>query len=178
MDDIILVDESGAEVGTGQKLAVHQEGRLHRAFSSFVFNRRGELLLQKRAPSKYHSGGLWTNTCCGHPRPGEDTTRAAERRLYEEMGIRVPLREVFSFTYRALVDRGLTEHELDHVHFGSNDAPPRPDPAEVEDWRFVGPSELQKDVARAPERYTVWFRICLERVFAERASAMVGSRST
>jgi isopentenyl-diphosphate delta-isomerase len=164
MDDIVLVDERGQQIGTGEGLAVHRHGSLHRAFSTFVFSRRGELLLQQRTREKYHSGGLWTNTCCGHPRPGENLTSAAEQRLEEEMGFRVPLREIFSFVYCVRLDNELTEHEYDHVHIGRFDGSPRPDPSEVEGWRWMAPEALRLDVASHPERYTVWFRICLERV--------------
>ena len=115
MEEVILVDEHDREIGSGEKLQIHQEGKLHRAFSVLVFNWKQELLLQKRKETKYHSGGLWTNTCCSHPRPGELTLEAAQRRLHEEMGLTCPLREVENFIYRAEFENGLIEHEYDHL---------------------------------------------------------------
>ena len=124
MEEVILVDEHDREIGSGEKLQIHQEGKLHRAFSVLVFNWKQELLLQKRKETKYHSGGLWTNTCCSHPRPGELTLEAAQRRLHEEMGLTCPLREVGNFIYRAEFENGLIEHEYDHVLAGSSDHTP------------------------------------------------------
>ena len=129
--DIILVNEEDVQVGTMEKMEVHERGLLHRAFSVFIFNKAGEMLLQQRALSKYHSGGLWTNACCSHPRPGEKTEDAAARRLFEELGFGTELRFAFSFTYKAAFDNGLTEHEFDHVFVGHFDGPLRPDPKEV-----------------------------------------------
>jgi len=176
--DIVLVDARGQAVGSGEKLDVHHRGALHRAFSIFLFNARGEQLLQRRAHAKYHSGGLWTNACCGHPRPGEATAAAAARRLGEELGIEAPLSEAFAFTYRAELDRGLVEHEYDHVFLGRFDGEPRPDPAEVEAWRWLGADALRGELAAQPERFTAWFRICAERVLEHQQAAGAISRGT
>jgi len=163
-NNIILVDEFDREIGTAEKMAVHRTGRLHRAFSILIFNCQGEMLLQKRARGKYHGGGLWTNACCSHPRTGMPIRREARRRLFEEMGIRCELKEIFSFTYRAEFDNGLVENEYDHVFLGTSDAEPQPDPAEAEDWRRVGLKELRAEMAREPERFTPWFRIIMEKL--------------
>lgn len=168
MERVVLVDGDDREVGTAEKLEAHRTARLHRAFSVFVLNSGNELLLQKRARRKYHSGGLWSNTCCGHPRPGEATEAAAHRRLFEEMGFDCPLTRAFSFTYRAELD-GLTEHELDHVFLGLHEADPDPDPAEAEGWRWAATDEVQRDLERRPEAYTVWFRLLLPRLIAFRS---------
>ena len=160
---VILVDEQDCQIGVGEKLRTHHEGSLHRAFSIFVFDARGWLLLQKRARTKYHSGGLWSNTCCGHPRPGETTAGAARRRLREELNVECELREAFSFLYRAEVGGGLVEHELDHVFVGRFDGEPAPDAAEVEDWRWVTPEELQRELRLRPDAYSYWLRAALER---------------
>lgn len=155
---VVLVDEQDAELGRAEKLAAHRAGQLHRAFSVFLFNERGEWLLQRRAQSKYHSGGLWSNTCCSHPAPGESTRAAAERRLREELGITCALDEVFSFRYDAVLDGGMTEREYDHVFVGRYSGEPTPDPAEVDDWAWVAPAEVRAALDARPEDYTVWFR--------------------
>jgi len=165
--DVVLVDAQDRAVGSGEKLDVHRRGALHRAFSIFLFNARGEQLLQRRAHRKYHSGGLWTNACCGHPRPGEATAAAAARRLGEELGIEVTLSEAFAFTYRAELEHGLVEHEYDHVFLGRFDGEPRPDPTEVEAWRWLAADALRGELAAQPQGFTAWFRICAERVLAE-----------
>jgi isopentenyl-diphosphate delta-isomerase len=164
MEKIILVDEKDKEIGTGEKMKVHEEGRLHRAFSIFVFNSKGEILLQRRAEAKYHSGGLWTNTCCSHPKAGEELGKAVHRRLKEEMGFDVPLKEIFSFIYNVKFGNGLTEHELDHVFVGKFDGKPVPNPEEVEGWKWIPLSELKKDVQRNPDSYTYWLRVALEKL--------------
>jgi len=164
--DIILVDERDNQIGTGEKLAVHKTGKLHRCFSIFIFNARGDMLLQKRAVRKYHSGGLWTNTCCGHPKPGEETAQAAHKRLQEEMGFDCALREVFTFTYKKAFTNGLTEHEFDHVFIGMYNNKPTLNPEEADAWRWLSPDELKKDVERYPEQYTYWFSIALKKVLA------------
>ena len=158
---VVLVDAADAEIGTEDKLAAHRAGRLHRAFSVFVFNGRGEMLLQRRASSKYHSGGLWSNTCCSHPRPGEATPDAAHRRLFEEMGIRCELRPAFAFIYRADVGGGLIEHEYDHLFIGRWDGDPEPDLAEVEAWRWATPAAVRRELRRHPRRFTFWFRVAM-----------------
>lgn len=152
---VILVDQHDVAVGEAEKLDAHRSGALHRAFSVFVIDREGRVLLHRRAESKYHSGGLWSNTCCGHPRPGEDTRAAAARRLEQEMGFRCGLEPAGAFVYRAQVGE-LVEHEYDHVFVGRFDGKPRPDPAEVAEWRWVRPDELAGDLRARPERYTVW----------------------
>jgi isopentenyl-diphosphate delta-isomerase len=168
-DEVILVDENDREIGTAPKLRAHHDGALHRAFSVFLFNSRGEVLLQRRAEDKYHSGGLWSNTCCSHPRPGEETDRAARRRLQEEMGMTVPLLPVFSFTYRSALAEALWEHEYDHVYIGRTDAEPRPDPSEVAGWRWASVEDVTAEMDRHPERFTVWFREPFEEIVARRA---------
>jgi isopentenyl-diphosphate delta-isomerase len=150
------VDAQDRAIGTASKLAVHRSGTLHRAFSVVLFDPRGRMLLQRRARSKYHSGGLWTNTCCGHPRPDETLVAAARRRLAEEMGVSCDLRPVGAFTYRARIGE-LEEHEYDHVLVGRFDGAPRPAASEVEDWRWVDPAAAAAELAEAPARFTVWF---------------------
>jgi isopentenyl-diphosphate delta-isomerase len=158
---VILVDASDREVGQAPKLAAHRQGILHRAFSVFLFDTGGRLLLQRRAQGKYHSGGLWSNTCCGHPRPGEGLVDAAQRRLAEEMGVTCALRPVGSFTYRARVG-DLEEHELDHVLVGRHEGDPRPAASEVDAWRWVAPAEAVAELAAGPERFTPWFARALD----------------
>ena len=169
---VVLVNESDEEVGVGEKLRVHRDGALHRALSVFLVNADGALLLQRRHPAKYHSGGLWSNTCCSHPRPGEPVAEAATRRLREEMGISCPLTPAFSFIYEA--DLGeLREHEYDHVFVGSWEGSPEPDPREVSEWRWMGADDVRADVAAHPERYTFWFRHVLDDVLAWLADGSV-----
>ncbi|MEZ4699276.1 MAG: isopentenyl-diphosphate Delta-isomerase [Rhodothermales bacterium] len=163
-DEVILVDELDREVGAAEKLAAHQSGQLHRALSVFVFNSAGDMLLQQRARDKYHSGGLLSNTCCSHPRPGEASEDAAHRRLMEEMGFDCPMRPLFTFTYRTDFGNGLIEHELDHVFVGIHDADPVPNPEEVEAWRWQSVEETARDMARRPEAYTFWFKHIFQRV--------------
>jgi len=171
-ETVILVDKDDHNVGTMGKLLAHQRGELHRAFSVFVFDENGRWLLQKRNADKYHSGGLWTNTCCSHPGPGEETEVAAQGRLAVEMGITVPVSYAFRFTYRAELDHGLTEHEVDHVFFGRFDGTPQPHPREVSDWRWMNFEALQAELANEPEHFTHWFRLAVPMVRAhlERAS--------
>jgi len=166
-EEIVLVDERDVQVGVAPKLAVHLEGRLHRAFSVFVFDPQGRMLLQRRAAGKYHSGGLWSNTACGHPRPGERTEAAAARRLHEEMGFQCDLTHRTEMVYRAEVRAGLVEHEFDHIFVGTYDGDPLPHPEEVAGWRWMDIADLHADVAAAPERYTPWFRLALEDLFGE-----------
>jgi len=167
-DQVILVDESDREIGHADKLDAHRDGgRLHRAFSVFIFDGAGRMLLQRRAAAKYHFGGLWTNACCSHPRRGEETGAAAHRRLREELGFDTELRELFSFVYTASDARsGLSEREFDHVFAGRFDGEPRPAPDEVEAVRWVDPDELARDLALHPERYTPWFAEAAPRVAA------------
>jgi isopentenyl-diphosphate delta-isomerase len=167
-DELILVDEDDNPVGYAPKLAAHQHGgRLHRAFSVFIFNRAGEMLLQRRAATKYHFGGLWTNACCSHPRRGEDTLDAAHARLRHELGFDTELRELFSFIYRAAdPTSGLTEHEFDHVLVGAFDGTPQPNLDEVAEWKWAQPAKLLADVRANPKAYTPWFALVAERVVA------------
>lgn len=158
---LILVDDADREIGTGEKMQVHREGRLHRAFSIFVFDRRGRMLMQRRAATKYHSAGLWSNTCCGHPRSGESVVESGQRRLMEEMGFSCELRPVSSFVYRAEVGNGLVENEFDHVLFGRYDADPQPDAREVMQWAWLAYPDLLHDVGHRPEAYSTWLRVML-----------------
>ncbi|MBP6310721.1 MAG: isopentenyl-diphosphate Delta-isomerase [Flavobacteriales bacterium] len=160
-EQVILIDPDDRELGHMEKLAAHREGMLHRAFSVFVFNDHGELLLQQRASSKYHSAGLWTNTCCGHPRPGETIQEAAGRRLFEEMGVKIELTPVFHFVYRAELENGLVENELDHVLIGRFSKDPDPDPSEASDWRWVQRESLARELKEYPKLFTAWFPLCV-----------------
>lgn len=155
---LVLVDESDRPVGRIEKLAAHESGLLHRAFSVLVFNERGEVLLQRRAEGKYHSAGLWSNTCCGHPRPEEQTMSAARRRLREEMGFECDLTQVGTFRYRARLDNGLTEHEIDHVFVGEFDGEVCPNPEEVVDWSWIDTGELSTRLQSESDAFTFWFR--------------------
>jgi isopentenyl-diphosphate delta-isomerase len=159
---VVLVDDADHEVGIENKERAHREGRLHRAFSVFVFDRRGRLLLQRRARDKYHSGGLWSNTCCSHPRPGEPVMAAAHRRLREEMGFDCPLRWSFAFVYDAAVGANLVEHEYDHVFVGRFDGEPASDSREVEAWRWETLDVIRQEVSARPESYSAWLKIALE----------------
>tara|TARA_Y100000287_G_scaffold126643_1_gene102289 strand:- start:865 stop:1383 length:519 start_codon:yes stop_codon:yes gene_type:complete len=161
-EKVILVDKNDNQVGLMPKLEAHEKGVLHRAFSIFIFNSKYELLLQKRASSKYHSGGLWTNTCCSHPREGEDTLDAANRRLDEEMGIKTSLRKVYDFIYKAELDNQLTEHEFDHVFYGVCDNDPILNKDEAEDFKWVDMETLNNDIMKSEDNYTVWFKIAFE----------------
>ncbi|MFQ6046363.1 MAG: isopentenyl-diphosphate Delta-isomerase [Gemmatimonadales bacterium] len=159
---VVLVDERDRERGSSPKLAAHVVGELHRAFSVFVFDPQGRLLLQRRALGKYHSAGLWSNTCCGHPRPGEPVAKAAHRRLREEMGIDCLLRPAFDFIYRAELENGLIEHEYDHVFVGRFAGVPAPNPDEVAEWRWASVSAVTAELESEPARYTAWLRIALD----------------
>ncbi len=164
MEKVILVDQDDNKIGLMEKLEAHKKGVLHRAFSVFIFNDDNELLLQRRALDKYHSGGLWTNTCCSHPRDGEDLIDAGMRRLLEEMKFTCDIAPVFSFIYKAKLDNELTEHEFDHVLIGRYNSSPNPNPNEVCDWKFVDLSVLEQDLIDFPEKYTIWFRQVFDRV--------------
>jgi isopentenyl-diphosphate Delta-isomerase len=157
-DCVILVDAADAEIGTAEKLDAHRRGLRHRAISVLIRNSAGALLLQRRSAGKYHSGGLWANACCSHPRPGESTALAARRRLGEEMGIDCALTPLFVTHYRAAVSDGLTENEVVHVFGGIHDGPIKPDPTEVSEWKWVTLTELEADMRARPELYAVWFR--------------------
>jgi len=161
---LILVDEHDQPVGQMDKEQVHQLGLLHRAFSVFIFNTKGELLLQQRAKEKYHSPNLWTNTCCSHPRVGEELNDAVVRRLKEEMGLIAPTKFLFHFIYETKFKNNLTEHEFDHVYYGVSDELPKPNMHEVKDYKYMDIKSLQTDIESHPEKYTVWLKICLPKV--------------
>ncbi len=161
---VILVNNNDQPLGAMEKMEAHEKGVMHRAFSVFVYNSEGKMLLQKRADSKYHSPGLWSNTACSHPRTGEKTDDAAHRRMMEEMGFDCDLEKAFTFIYKAEVGDGLIEHEFDHVFIGNSNQTPKPDPEEVGDWKYVDFDWLVGDVNHNPDEYTVWFRIALEQV--------------
>jgi isopentenyl-diphosphate delta-isomerase len=163
-EEVILVDKDDNPVGAMEKMEAHRKAVLHRAFSVFIFNGKGEMLLQQRARQKYHSAGLWTNACCSHPRPGEDTRQAALRRLQEEMGFTTILEKLFDFTYRAEFGNGLTEFEFDHVFTGVYDGDIDPDPTEVGDHCFKTLDEIRTDLAAHPQRYTHWFHLAFPAV--------------
>jgi isopentenyl-diphosphate delta-isomerase len=157
IENVVLIDEADAALGEGEKLAVHRQGTLHRAFSVFAFNAAGELLLQRRALSKYHSGGLWTNTCCGHPRPGESVEEAARRRLSDELGMTCgDLEPAGTYRYRAEI-KDLVENELDHLLVTTVSDDPVPNPDEVVEWRFIALDELSRWLDERPEDFTAWF---------------------
>lgn len=159
MEHVILVNENDEVLGTMEKMEAHQKGVLHRAISIFIYNSRGEMLIHQRALNKYHSGGLWTNTCCSHPRPEESILDAANRRLQEEMGMSCSLAASHSFIYKAALDQNLWEHELDHVLIGITDEEPQPNPEEVMHYRWIDLPTLQQDLQDNPGNYTEWFKI-------------------
>jgi len=159
MEHVVLVDEHDNAIGTMEKLEAHQKGILHRAFSILLFNSKGELLLQKRSSLKYHSSGLWTNTCCSHPLPDEPTQQAARRKLKQEMGIDLQTEFAYKFIYKANLDKGLVEHELDHVFIGTFDGTPVINKEEVEDWKYVNVDELKRDMKKNASQYTAWFQL-------------------
>lgn len=165
MEYVILVDENDNEVGTIEKIEAHEKALLHRAISVFIINSKNELLLQQRASSKYHSPDLWTNTCCSHPRPGENTLDAALRRLQEEMGIQTSLEKVLSFQYKAPFDNGLTEHEYDHVFVGYTDENPVLNPEEAKAYKYVSMDIVNADIIENPQNYTAWFKIIFEEFY-------------
>lgn len=165
-EELILVDEYDNPIGFETKLGAHENGgKLHRAFSIFVFDTAGKMLLQRRAKEKYHFGGLWTNACCGHPKKGQGLRDAVHARLREEFGFDTELREIFSFVYRASdAKSGLTEYEFDHVFYGEFDGEPQPNPAEIENWKRVDLTELMVNIETNPHDYTPWFRIATHRL--------------
>lgn len=158
-EKVVLVSETDDQLGLMGKLEAHEKGVLHRAFSVFIFNKSGELLLQQRALDKYHSPGLWTNTCCSHQRDGESSIQAGKRRLMEEMGFTCDLEEVFWFIYKADFDNGLTEHELDHVMVGYYDEDPVVNKKEAASFKWMSLKDVKDDISRNPDRYTEWFKI-------------------
>lgn len=158
---VILVNDKDEAIGSMEKMEAHEKGVLHRAFSVFVFDTHDRMLLQRRAMSKYHSGGLWTNTCCSHPREGETTEEAAHRRLQEEMGFDCPLEARFHFIYKAELDKGLTEHELDHVFTGIHEGEIHLNSVEVMEYRYISMADLEVELAEDASQYTEWFKIAL-----------------
>jgi isopentenyl-diphosphate Delta-isomerase len=164
MQEVILVDTSDRETGREEKLAAHDQGLLHRAFSVMIYDKKGNILIQQRASNKYHSSELWSNACCSHPAPGEKTIEAAKKRLIEEMGISANLHEVFEFRYKITFANGIIENEYDHVFSGTWEGTPNPDPAEVMAWKWVNPTILKADMEKNPGLYTYWFRLIMERI--------------
>lgn len=161
---VILVNELDQEIGLMEKMEAHKKGLLHRAFSVFIFNTEGKMLLQQRADSKYHSPNLWTNTCCSHPRKGESTMEAANRRLKEEMGLQCKVSHEFQFIYKVDLDQNMIEHELDHVFMGVTDDLPVLNSAEVKAYRYEFPAAVAKEMEDQPDRFTSWFKICFKEV--------------
>jgi isopentenyl-diphosphate delta-isomerase len=166
-DYVILVNDKDEEIGIMPKLEAHEKALLHRAFSVFVMNSGGELMLQQRAAGKYHSPRLWTNTCCSHQRLGESSVEAGKRRLMEEMGFQTDLKELFSFVYKAPFENGLTEHEYDHVLLGYYEDDPMVNPAEAANWKWMKPEAIRLDMREHPARYTAWFRIIFDRFYEQ-----------
>jgi isopentenyl-diphosphate Delta-isomerase len=162
--EVILVDENDSQIGLMEKMEAHRKGLLHRAFSIFVFNKKGEFLLQQRSAFKYHSPGLWTNTCCSHPLPGEDVLQAASRRLSEEMGFTTKLLHAFSFMYRATFDNELTEYEYDHVFTGVYEGKIEPDKNEVNDYCYKNIKEVEASLQNNPREYTEWFKLAFPQI--------------
>mgnify|MGYP000583820652 CR=1 FL=1 len=163
--ELILVDQNDKVVGFGEKMQVHQEGQLHRAFSLFVINSNNQLLLQKRAYSKYHSGGLWANTCCSHPLKGENIEETIHTRLMEEMGFDCELNPFFKFLYRVDLDNGLTEYEYDHVFLGRFEGAPDPNPEEVCDWKWMDIDDLKIDLEKNPSAYVYWIKAAFDQFY-------------
>jgi len=163
-DHVILVDENDSQRGIMEKIEAHKKGELHRAFSIIVFNSKGEMLLQRRAIEKYHSGGLWTNTCCSHPKLGENLQESALNRLNEEMGFSCKLEKKFHFIYKAELDHELSEHELDHVFIGYYNENPKINSHEVFEWKYMSINDIQENMKLHPENYTAWFKIIFSRI--------------
>ena len=166
-EQLILVDERNRATGTGGKLTVHRAGLLHRAFSIFIVDAQGRIVLQRRSRSKYHSGGLWANSCCGHPRPGERTMPAARRRLMEELGVSAPLSFGFRARYQAKLDGGMIENELVYAYFGPLKMQPQPEPAEVSDVAFASPDEIRRRITREPDAFAYWLKHYFKHHFAD-----------
>ena len=161
---VILVNESDETIGVMDKMEAHRKGELHRAFSVFIFNSKGEMLLQQRAMNKYHSGGLWTNACCSHPGPGEETKEAANRRLKEEMGFETDLKKIFDFVYRSEFENGLIEHEFDHIFVGEFERDIVMNREEVKDFCYKKLDEIRDSLAMQPQKYTAWFQLAFPKI--------------
>ena len=170
MTEVILVDEYDVPNGLMEKMKAHEQGVLHRAFSIFIFNTKGEMLLQRRARNKYHNGGLWSNTCCSHPLPTEDTLSAAQRRLKEEMGFNTQLAKIFDFKYKVTFENGLTEHEFDHVFIGEYEGEINANFNEVSDFCFMNTQEIRQSINSYPDKFTAWFKIAFEKVIEKKES--------
>jgi isopentenyl-diphosphate delta-isomerase len=164
-EQVILVNELDEQIGLMPKMEAHEKALLHRAFSVFIFNDKNELMLQQRALTKYHSPGLWTNTCCSHQREGESNIEAGTRRLQEEMGFTTPLKDTISFIYKAPFDNGLTEHEFDHILLGHYNAEPELNPDEAHAYKWVTLEEVKKDLNINPDNYTAWFKIIFDKFY-------------
>jgi len=164
---VILVDIDDNQIGKMEKMKAHEKALLHRAFSVFIFNSKKEILMQQRALSKYHSAGLWTNTCCSHPVPNENTLHAANRRLMEEMGMKADLEYLFKFKYKAPFDNNLTEHEIDHVFIGYSDELPKINTEEVNEYKYMTTKQIKNDLKSNPNNYTEWFKIIFDRFCKE-----------
>lgn len=162
--EVVLVNENDEPIGVMKKMDAHQKGLLHRAFSVFIFDSKGRMLLQQRAKEKYHGAHLWTNACCSHPFPGEKVEDAAQRRLKEELGFATELKEIFSFTYHAKVENDLIEHEFDHVFAGEFENEINPDPKEVSDYRFESIKQIKEEIQTYPEKFTSWFKIAFPKI--------------
>jgi len=162
-EEVILVDKRNRKIGVEEKIKAHKQGRLHRAFSIFVFNSKNELLIQQRAKTKYHSGGLWTNTCCSHPRPNETYNQAVHRRLKQEMGFDCKLKKVFCFIYKADFSN-LIENEYDCVFIGKSNKQPKPNPNEIMNYKWISLENLKKDIKKHPKKYSVWLKIVLKKL--------------
>jgi isopentenyl-diphosphate delta-isomerase len=162
--NVILVNKNDEVTGSMEKLEAHKQGLLHRAFSIFVFNSRGEMLMQQRAINKYHSGGLWTNACCSHPQPGEETVAAAKKRLKEEMGFEIPVTKIFDFVYKTKFDNGLTEYEFDHVFAGEYDGVVNYDKTEVMNVCYKSMQAINNLLKTQPEKYTAWFHLAFPKM--------------
>ncbi len=170
MEEVILVDQDDNAIGTMEKMEAHHKGLLHRAFSVVIFNSKGEILLQKRAQSKYHSAGLWTNACCSHPLPNESMEVATRRKLKQEMGIDLKTEYAYKFIYRIDLESELIEHEYDHVFTGVFDGEPIINTHEVEDWKFISMKRLRDEVSASPENYTYWFKLILNQLATQNAT--------
>lgn len=161
IEEVILVNEEDQEIGSAEKLEAHKKGLLHRAFSVLIFNSAGEMLIQQRALTKYHSPGLWSNACCSHPRPGEKIEDAVTRRLKEELGMTCSLRYLSKFQYQVEFENGLTEHEMDYVFAGESDQEPSLNPKEISNLRYISMEDLHLEISRSPERFTEWFKMII-----------------
>jgi len=165
---VILVDKNNRKIGVEEKIKTHKEGKLHRAFSIFIFNSNGELLIQQRAKTKYHSGGLWSNTVCSHPRPDETYEKAVHRRLKEEIGFDCKLKKLFCFIYNAGFQNGLIENEYDCVFIGKFNGKPKPNTKEIMNYKWISIKKLKQDIIKNPNKYTIWLKIALNRIKSSR----------